>query len=152
MSRFNPNWQSIPAARLTREERTRHKVETLAAERILALYERPVTRGDCLTGGVNGERPCPWLSCKEHLGLEVTDIGTIRLHKDWDDGRPTCALDEAAREGISLDEIGKVLNITRERVRQIEERALIRVRRVASKMHEDEGAQEEGKHGRRSTL
>lgn len=29
--------------------------------------ERPRTRGDC----VEGQRPCPWLSCRHHLAIEV---------------------------------------------------------------------------------
>jgi len=40
----------------------------------------------------------------------------------------TCALDVADRGGATLGEVGSVLGVTRERVRQLEERALRRLR------------------------
>lgn len=39
-------------------------------------HERPRTRADC----ENGERPCPWVSCKMHLLLDVMPSGSLRLH------------------------------------------------------------------------
>ena len=38
--------------------------------------------------------------------------------------RSTCALRVAEIGGMTLDEVGRVINVTRERVRQIETRAL----------------------------
>ena len=40
----------------------------------------------------------------------------------------SCALDEAARGGLKLDEISDVYNLSRERIRQIVEHALRRMR------------------------
>jgi len=40
----------------------------------------------------------------------------------------SCALDLAERGGMSLSEVGDVLGVVRERVRQIEEEALTKVR------------------------
>jgi DNA-directed RNA polymerase sigma subunit (sigma70/sigma32) len=52
-----------------------------------------------------------------------------RLVRWWND-HPTCALDVAEeRKGITLEEIGQLMALTRERVRQIEEQAIRKVRR-----------------------
>jgi len=101
----------------------------VAAEReasdpaIAALrLERPRTRGAC-----GAERPCPWVSCRHHLYLDVNpESGTIKLNTTgevWDMAE-TCSLDVADRGGAILEDVGRLLNLTRERVRQIEARAL----------------------------
>lgn len=56
--------------------------------------KRPLTRGDCL----HGPRPCPWVSCKHHLYLDVDHEGRLRVNTSvtgpWDLGeRTSCALD-----------------------------------------------------------
>jgi hypothetical protein len=97
-----------------------------------ALYERPATRGDCLAGGSNAARPCPWVSCAQHLALDVHEsTGNLKVTLPATDGEPdldamrdTCALDVADRGGDTLDEVGASMNITRERVRQLEAAAL----------------------------
>jgi DNA-directed RNA polymerase sigma subunit (sigma70/sigma32) len=38
--------------------------------------------------------------------------------------RETCSLDVADRGGITLEEVGEILNLTRERIRQVEVRGL----------------------------
>lgn len=90
----------------------------------LALYERPVTRGDCLAGGMNAARPCPWASCKYHLAVDVHETrGSVKLNfpdRELDELLDTCALDVADRGGITLEEVGDRMNLTRERVRQYE--------------------------------
>lgn len=93
-------------------------------------YERPRNPSvDCEPGGVNAERPCPWLSCRHHLGKEITSGGSLWLREGWDDGRPTCALDMAGNQGMSLEEVSIHFGLTRERIRQVEERALAKLRR-----------------------
>lgn len=58
------------------------------------MTQRPQTRADCK----GGPRPCPWVSCRHHLALEVTADGVRLLlppdPADWTD-LPTCALDVA---------------------------------------------------------
>lgn len=89
---------------------------------------RPRTRGDC----VDELRPCPWVACKFHLYLDVNpDTGTIKINfpklEPWE--LPTsCALDVAARGGITLEETGELLNLTRERIRQLEVRGLLKLK------------------------
>jgi hypothetical protein len=85
---------------------------------------RPRTRGDC----AGGERPCPWVGCKHHLYLDVSPItGAIRIC--YPDLEPwelehTCSLDVADSGGKTLEVVGSILNLTRERSRQIETKAL----------------------------
>jgi hypothetical protein len=43
----------------------------------------------------------------------------------------TCALDVADRGGITLEEVGAIMNLTRERVRQLETRGLEKLRVIA---------------------
>jgi hypothetical protein len=96
-------------------------------------WERPHTRADC----INGPRPCPYVGCRYHLYLYPTGRGetsNIKLnHPDKDvwDLFPSCALDVADGGYVrTLDEIGGYLNVTRERVRQIEATALRKLRQA----------------------
>jgi hypothetical protein len=84
---------------------------------------RPKTRGDCK----DGPRPCPWVGCKYHLYLDVNEhTGSVKYNypnKDPEDLEESCALDVADRDGLTLDEVGQLLNLSRERIRQMEEYA-----------------------------
>ncbi len=91
---------------------------------------RPQTRGDCR----NATRPCPWISCKYHLYLDVNpQTGSIKLNfpdlEVWE-MTETCALDVADRGGITLEDVGSLLNLTRERIRQVELSGLQKLRKV----------------------
>lgn len=83
-------------------------------------YWRPKTRTEC----VDMERPCPFVSCKYHLYIDVHPVrGSIKLNfPDVDvwEMTETCSLDIADRGGITLEEVGEIMNLTRERVRQVE--------------------------------
>lgn len=86
----------------------------------LAEQLRPRTRRDC----ANSERPCLFVSCKHHLYLDVNqETGSIKLNfpdrEVWELAE-TCALDVAERGGLTLEEVGEILNLTRERIRQVE--------------------------------
>jgi hypothetical protein len=74
----------------------------------------PLTRGDCM----DGPRPCPFVECRHHLDVEKT-----AGHGE----SPSCSLDEAEKGGQTLEEIGEIFGVTRERVRQVEAWALQRV-------------------------
>lgn len=90
-----------------------------------ANVERPKTRGDCL----EGERPCPFVSCKWHLYLDVNPVRnsiTINFPTiEVDELAETCALDVADRGGAHLEQIADLINVTRERIRQIELKAIL---------------------------
>jgi hypothetical protein len=92
---------------------------------------RPRTRAECATGA----RPCMFISCKHHLYLDVNPAtGSIKLNfpdkEVWELGE-TCALDVADRGGITLEEVGSIMNLTRERIRQVETRGLLKLRAIA---------------------
>ncbi len=89
---------------------------------------RPQARAQC----ANGPRPCMFISCKHHLYLDVNPgTGSIKLNfpdqEVWEMGE-TCALDVADRGGITLEEVGAIMNLTRERIRQVETRGLLKLR------------------------
>ena len=77
-------------------------------------------------------RPCPFVSCAHHLYLDVNpESGAIKLnfpHLDVWEMAETCSLDVADRGGITLEEVGAILNLTRERIRQVEVRGLYKIR------------------------
>jgi hypothetical protein len=89
---------------------------------------RPKTRADC----VNGPRPCLFVSCKHNLYLDVNpETGSIKLNfpdKEIWELPYTCALDVAEKGGITLEEVGEIMNLTRERIRQVETRGLMKLR------------------------
>lgn len=95
---------------------------------------RPRVRADCLPGGINELRPCPWYRCEAHLGLEINpDTGSIQV-RDIDTMVHTCTFDVADIGGVTLDEIGEIMDLTRERIRQIEVRALVVYKPVAIRL------------------
>ena len=89
---------------------------------------RPKTRADCM----NGPRPCLFVSCKHNLYLDVNpETGSIKLNfpdKEIWELEHTCALDVAEKGGITLEEVGAIMNLTRERIRQVETRGLMKLR------------------------
>ncbi len=90
--------------------------------------QRPRTRADC----INGPRPCLFVSCKHNLYLDVNpETGSIKLNfpdKEIWELEHTCALDVAEKGGITLEEVGQIMNLTRERIRQVETRGLAKLR------------------------
>jgi hypothetical protein len=97
---------------------------------VLDEFERPQSREACK----EGERPCPYVSCKHHLYLDVNpETGSIKLNfpdlEVWEMA-DTCSLDVADRGGITLEEVGEILNLTRERIRQVEVRGLLKLKMV----------------------
>jgi hypothetical protein len=90
-------------------------------------YYKPRTRAEC----AEGMRPCPYVSCKHHLFLDVSArTGAIKLNfpdlEVWD-MTESCALDVADRGGTTLEDVGAIMNLTRERIRQVEVKALAKL-------------------------
>lgn len=91
-------------------------------------FVRPKQRAECQ----GGCRPCPLVGCRQHTYLEVIQRGTA-IQVNYGGREPadvpaaeSCTLDlvDAHEGGMTLDEVAQVLGITRERVRQIEKKAL----------------------------
>ncbi len=117
--------KTIAPKRLTKEEL---RMGALLTE--VDCITRPRTRSQCL----EGMRPCPWVSCKHHLFLDVNpETGSIKLNfpdlEVWE-MKDTCSLDVADRGGITLEDVGEILNLTRERIRQVEVRGLLKLKMI----------------------
>ncbi|HYP97307.1 MAG TPA: sigma factor-like helix-turn-helix DNA-binding protein [Polyangiaceae bacterium] len=90
-------------------------------------YFKPRQRAEC----AEGPRPCPYVSCKHHLFIDVSPrTGAIKLNfpdlEVWELGE-SCALDVADRGGTTLEDVGAIMNLTRERIRQVEVKALAKL-------------------------
>lgn len=96
----------------------------------------PLTWGDCQ----DDDGPCPYVSCSYHLFLGVDpSTGSLKLNfpalfdadgaPELDEMPATCALRVAERGPITLETMGEMLNLTRERARQLEVSALETLRK-----------------------
>ncbi len=89
---------------------------------------RPQTRAEC----ENAVRPCPFVSCPHHLYLDVNPVsGAIKFnfpHLEVWELPHTCALDVADQGGVTLEAVGAIFNLTRERIRQVEVGGLVKIR------------------------
>ncbi len=115
--------KTIAPKRLTRDEKRMAELLVYPED-----VERPRSRAEC----ANMPRPCPFVSCEHHLYLDVNpESGAIKLnfpHLEVWEMPETCSLDVADRGGITLEEVGAILNLTRERIRQVEVRGLGKIR------------------------
>lgn len=95
---------------------------------------RPTFRAQCM----RGPRPCPWVSCRWHLYLDVSRNGSIKFNfphlEPWE-LKHSCALDFCSQrdDGQSFDEIGSALGLTRARAQQLAEIAMARLEITLSK-------------------
>ena len=131
----------IPKRRRSRRKRrSRARARTISIRRLSKAelnrgrllypetdYWKPTSREECK----DMERPCPFVSCKYHLYIDVHPVrGAIKLNfpdlEVWE-MTETCALDVADRSGITLEEVGEIMNLTREQVRQVETAGLAKL-------------------------
>ena len=155
-----PAKKTIAVRRITKLELATGRAE-LQANDADAPYERPKTRGDCQwcevcqlardgkdpprplacghrsTEVIWRSRPCVFVACPKSLFLDVSSTGSIILNfPHLEPGQMpadrSCALDLAERGAMTLEEIAVVTNLTRERIRQIELKALTRRARPAA--------------------
>lgn len=97
---------------------------------LVALDARPTLRSECR----HASRPCPWVSCEEHallaavsgpLGSELTDDQLVELLTEMP---YSCLADIVEERTLTLDEVAAVFGVTRERVRQLEDKGLTHLR------------------------
>lgn len=107
---------------------------------VQSSHWRPTKRGDC----VNVPRPCPYVGCAHNLHCEVSPrTGAIKFtfpDKEVDQMGESCVLDVAERGLDTLDEVAAVMNLTGERVRQLEVSALRKLEhnaRILREFHHD---------------
>jgi hypothetical protein len=135
-----PTEPPLVSRKVRQKRRTRARSKTIAPKRLtkeeiqmgqllmMPDVDRPESRGACK----DMPRPCPFVSCKHHLYLDVNpETGSIKLNfpdlEVWE-MKETCSLDVADRGGITLEEVGEILNLTRERIRQVEVRGLLKLK------------------------
>lgn len=155
-------WGPTISLRMMRAE---HRTLNDEERFILAVHERPTDRRDCRPEGVYRDdaghlrptprgrlriwpdnQPCPWVGCRHHLALAInSETHGMKELGDWRDGQPSCSLDIADAGDVTLDRAGDLSGITRERVRQIEVRALTRLKIAGVELqHRDVMADDEG--------
>jgi hypothetical protein len=119
-----------------------------------------LTRADCC----DGPRPCPFISCRHHLFEELAPrILKVKRDKlgDQTDERLlrvlmgmeySCSLDWAEKGPNTLDQIGQMFGVTRERIRQIQDKGLkrlvgrcgISIKKDIIEILQDMGSKDEG--------
>ena len=132
--------EEIPLSQ-RRQRKSKNRPRTIAGRRLSRAeieegirlademwYDKPKVRSEC----VDGPRPCPYVSCKYHLYIDVNQsTGSIKINfpdqEVWD-LKHSCALDVASQGGSTLEEVGEILNLTRERIRQVEVNGLLQLK------------------------
>lgn len=105
-----------------------------------ASPDRPKTRGECAAIA----RPCPFVSCRYNLFIDVRSNGTIKWNRgdaveSLLDSHASCALDVAADGPKTLDYVADLLQLDKERVRQITEISIERLKAVFRQLKLDPG-------------
>ena len=97
----------------------------------LAL-QKPKHRSQC----VDGYRPCPWVSCRYNLFLDIRQDGILRLNfpgKEPEDMYQSCALDLAEDGPRTLEQVAIIMGMSKERARQIEDAVMKKLRPMVGK-------------------
>lgn len=97
----------------------------------------PLACGHRIAEVLYRSRPCVFAACKYSLYLDVSETGSIILNfPHLEPGQMpvdrSCALDLSDRGSMTLEEVAVVTNLTRERIRQVELKALKRRARPAA--------------------
>jgi len=127
--RTRPRSQTLAMKRVSRAQRAVYAELFPVAD--VADVPRPATRAECR----QQEGPCPWVACKHHLYLDINPMtGSIKLNfpdlEPWE-LQHTCALDVAESGALTLEQVGEITNLTRERVRQVESVGLAKLKTSA---------------------
>ena len=130
---------TVSVKRLSRRELARGAAEY--PEQPGRDYLRPRTFEECDSVGLGDITPCPFVSCKHHLYLDVNPrTGSIKFNfpgREVDELPATCALRVAQHGGRTLDAVAEVMALTRQRLSQLEDRILDKIRVTALDAAED---------------
>lgn len=100
--------------------------------RLLPLFV-PRKRADC----ERVPRPCPWITCRHHLERDDQKLYGNNRGNCYPENMArrrlagvtaTCALDVAEDGPLDRNEVARILGVSSERVRQIEEEAIRKLR------------------------
>lgn len=109
---------------------------------------RPKRRLDCLPGGINGVRPCPWASCAEHmihiLPPELVNDPRFRIDLmsqscvlDVADGLTT--LEGEKQDGVPVQALGQIIFMRPKDIEELTTKALQKLGpRVPDLLREEE--------------
>lgn len=119
--------EAAPARERKKPTRKMAVVRFSAPLKSVRPFWRPACRGECPAA-----RPCPFIGCRHNLYLDIQVDGRVAMTHPtlmpWEvPEKASCSLDAAAAGPMKLEAVGRMLNLTRERVRQIEKRALARL-------------------------
>ena len=113
----------MPQTKMRPDNKPITDAELATADRVLAL--KPSRRSAC----VDGIRPCPWVTCRYHAWTDLyCQNRNLRPSPTWGNPNVTCVLDWC-RTSRTLEEVGRLLNVSREFIRRVEARAFARMRR-----------------------
>ena len=158
----------VPVARVRKHAKPRsvfngtplneHELQFRAvADRILRDHQRPQVLADCMPGGFNAARPCPWVSCKHHLAVDVNANGAIKLNfpdvKNLDgreyltddyvaieDAPATCVFDVVdPHDGLTTAQAGARLNCVESNIQRIEHEYLAKIREACEDLEIEPG-------------
>jgi hypothetical protein len=110
-------------------------VEERNGRNVIAIERMPETVDECRAAGLGTAVPCPFVRCRHHLSLEVTQAGSLRVFfPHWEemvpDSAPTCSLVEAAKGTHTVAAVAAVFGASPRRIAEIEARALAKMRRA----------------------
>jgi hypothetical protein len=133
MNSYTVNPKRLAKRKLQRDA-VDYEEEIKLAEKI-----KPKTWGECKRLGLAYDFPCPFISCAYSTLAEVKNDGAFFINGslNQDTGEISCepaqscalAYTESKPEGGTLDDVGEVFGLTRERVRQIETVAILKATR-----------------------
>ncbi len=95
--------------------------------RMLEEPSRPRSRAACL----GGARPCPWVSCRYHLAVELVRTSAHEQRRPLEALPETCALDVADGGGRSSDEVAALMGVSRQLIDLITSAALSKLSAIA---------------------
>lgn len=109
-----------------------HKVPSYVVD--LISKTRPKNRSEC----ADGPRPCYWVGCKYHIIHDIKNaLWVLNVETLIEKLPETCTLDVADMGHHTLGEIGDLLNVSRERIRQIESNAFKKITKRVERFRKD---------------